>query len=111
MIIGLSMHFIFRHEERSKAAQAQDAFLEEDETSRPLWQTGLYFLSMVGVLVFVNWARPEETTGIWHAMFRFKWILALAFGVMSTPALAVDGQVKSAGKVLGAEEIGKLMKT
>jgi len=31
-------------------------------------------------------------------------------GVMVTPALAVDGQVKSAGKVLKAEEIAKLLK-
>ena len=29
----------------------------------------------------------------------------IAFGVMTTPALVVDGQVKSAGKVLGAEAI------
>jgi small redox-active disulfide protein 2 len=29
----------------------------------------------------------------------------MAFGVMTTPALVVDGQVKSAGKVLGAEDI------
>ena len=27
------------------------------------------------------------------------------FGVMMTPALAVDGEVKSAGKVLSAEEV------
>lgn len=33
----------------------------------------------------------------------------MKFGVMSTPALVVDGQVKSAGKVLRAEEIGKLL--
>ena len=31
------------------------------------------------------------------------------FGVMTTPALAVDGQVKSAGKVLSPDEIGKLL--
>lgn len=31
------------------------------------------------------------------------------FGVMITPALAVDGQIKSAGKVLTAEEIKKLL--
>jgi small redox-active disulfide protein 2 len=30
-------------------------------------------------------------------------------GVMVTPALAVDGQVKSAGKVLKPEEIAKLL--
>lgn len=33
----------------------------------------------------------------------------MKFGVMSTPALAVDGKVKSVGKVLSAEEIRKLI--
>ena len=33
----------------------------------------------------------------------------LKFGVMTTPALVVDGQVKSAGKVLNAEEIKKVL--
>ena len=31
------------------------------------------------------------------------------FGVMLTPALAIDGQVKIAGKVLSVEEIKKLL--
>ena len=31
------------------------------------------------------------------------------FGVMMTPALAIDGEVKSVGKVLSAEEIKKLL--
>lgn len=33
----------------------------------------------------------------------------MAFGVMMTPALAVDGVVKSSGKVLDAEQIKKLL--
>jgi len=33
----------------------------------------------------------------------------MKFGVMTTPALVVDGQVKSAGKVLSAEDIRKLL--
>jgi small redox-active disulfide protein 2 len=33
----------------------------------------------------------------------------LKVGVMVTPALVVDGQVKSAGKVLSVEEIKKLL--
>jgi small redox-active disulfide protein 2 len=33
----------------------------------------------------------------------------MAFGVMMTPALVIDGQVKSVGKVLSAEDIKKLM--
>jgi small redox-active disulfide protein 2 len=31
------------------------------------------------------------------------------YGVMMTPALAIDGQVKSVGKVLSPEEIKKLL--
>ena len=38
----------------------------------------------------------EKVTGIAEIM---------KFGVMATPALAVDGIVKSAGKVLSAQEI------
>jgi len=33
----------------------------------------------------------------------------LKFGVMITPSLAVDGEVKSVGKLLGVEEIKKLV--
>lgn len=33
----------------------------------------------------------------------------LKFGVMMTPALVVDGQVKSAGKVLNADDIKKFL--
>ena len=32
-----------------------------------------------------------------------------AMGVMSTPALAVDGMVKSAGRVLSADEIARCL--
>lgn len=31
------------------------------------------------------------------------------FGVLTTPALAIDGKVKSAGKVLSVEEIKRLL--
>jgi small redox-active disulfide protein 2 len=33
----------------------------------------------------------------------------MKFGVMTTPALVVDGQVKSAGRVLSAEDIKRLL--
>ena len=33
----------------------------------------------------------------------------MSFGVMMTPALAVDGKVKAVGKVLSPEEIKKLL--
>jgi small redox-active disulfide protein 2 len=33
----------------------------------------------------------------------------MTFGVMMTPALAIDGQVKVVGKVASAEEIKKML--
>lgn len=33
----------------------------------------------------------------------------MEFGVMSTPALAIDGEVKSAGKVLSPQEIQSIL--
>lgn len=33
----------------------------------------------------------------------------VGYGIMTTPALVVDGQVVSAGKLLSADEIGKLI--
>ena len=82
VVIGLLMHLIFLKEERAKAANPQEVFLgDDDKPERPLWQIALYFFSMVGILVFANWARPEETAGIWFAIFKAKWILTAAFAV------------------------------
>jgi small redox-active disulfide protein 2 len=33
----------------------------------------------------------------------------MAFGVMMTPALAIDGEVKSTGKLLSVDEINELL--
>jgi uncharacterized protein len=83
VIIGLLMHLIFLKEERAKAAQAQEVFIGDDEKGqRPLWQVAVYFLSMVGILVFANWARPAESTGLWHAVFAAKWWITAGFGVL-----------------------------
>ena len=83
VIIGLLMHLFFLKEERAKAARPQEVFLgEDDRPDRPLWQVGLYFLSMVGILVFANWARPQETAGVWFAIFQAKWIITALFAVL-----------------------------
>lgn len=83
VVIGLLMHLIFLKEERAKAAHPQEVFLgDEEKGDRPLWQVALYFLSMVGILVFANWARPQETSGLWFAIFKAKWIVTALFSVL-----------------------------
>jgi uncharacterized membrane protein YraQ (UPF0718 family) len=83
VVIGLLMHLIFLKEERAKAAQAQEVYLGDDEKgSRPLWQVIVYFFSMVGILVFANWGKPMETTGLWYAIFKAKWGVTALFALL-----------------------------
>jgi len=79
VIIGLLMHVIFRKEEAAKAAA--QASMPEPEVTRPLWQNALYFASMVGILVFANWGKPQAETGLWHAIWAAKWWLSGLFGL------------------------------
>lgn len=78
IIIGVLMHMFFRKEEEEKAAA--QAKMPEPEAGRPLWQTGLYFASMVGILVSANWGRPAGDGGIWAAIYNLKWIATAIFG-------------------------------
>ena len=79
IVIGLIMSFIYRKEEKEKAA-AQLAMPEPEET-RPLWQTVYHFFVLVAILVFANWRKPDTTTGFWNFMFTYKWFITGLFGV------------------------------
>ena len=62
IVIGLLMHLIYRKEETAKA-NVQMA-MPEQQVQRPLWKNGLYFASMVGILVFANWARSGDVRAV-----------------------------------------------
>ena len=80
------MHLIFRKEEQEKAIA--QAAMPAPEVTRPLWQTATYFASMVAILVFSNWGKPELEAGPWYAIYNAKWaitaICAVGFGVILT---------------------------
>ena len=83
IVIGGLMHLIFRKEEKEKAAQNDNMYINpDDEKTRPLWHTVLYFFSMSAILVFANWARPIDASGIWYSIFIMKWWLTAAFSVV-----------------------------
>ncbi len=79
VVIGLMMHLIFRREELEKARVQM--VQPEPEVARKLWQNGIFFGSMVGILVFANWGRPSEATGLWHGIYSVKWIVTGLFSV------------------------------
>ena len=62
-------------------------------------------------MLFANAEAAVKATGIEATVEKVDKIQdIMAFGVMMTPALAIDGKVKSAGKVLNASEIEKLLR-
>ena len=60
--------------------------LPEPDHVRPLTRTAAFFAAQVAILVFANWARPDEAAGVWFAVWRAKWWLtsagALALGLI-----------------------------
>lgn len=79
VIIGLLMHLIFRDEENKRTEKDASMFEFDIEQSRPIWKDIIFFISMIGVLVFANWGKPIDSTGIWAAIFGVKWIIAGVF--------------------------------
>jgi hypothetical protein len=81
LVLGLLMHWIYRREERVRAASQKGFALGADQ-SRPFTETATFFALMVAVLVFANWAPASaEDSAVWHAIFAWKWSLtALAGG-------------------------------
>jgi len=84
ILIGMTMAFIYRKEEKIRAAE-QLNFPDIPET-RPLWQTSIHFFLLVLILVFANWGKPSAdiTSGLWFTIWNYKWLItaALSLGLM-----------------------------
>ncbi len=82
VVIGLVMHFIFRKEEAARHENGP-VIIPDDDKGRALWQDGLYFAALVGILVFANWGRPAEGEGgVWATIYSAKWIVTGVFLVI-----------------------------
>ena len=79
IIIGLLMALFFRKEEAEKASAAMPEIGVE---ARPLWKTGLYFFSMVFILIFAAWGKPKESVGFWDMIYSIHWYLTGIFLVV-----------------------------
>jgi len=84
LVAGSLMALIFRRSEQQRVAAAMA--LPEPDGVRPLGQTVAFFTAQVAILVFANWAHPDDQTGMWFAIWRTKWWLtasaAVALGVI-----------------------------
>ncbi len=72
VVIGLTMSFIFRKEEKSKKEEQMNIVPPPEK--RPIWQTSFHFFTLVLILVFANWGAPATSEmGMWYCIFTYKW--------------------------------------
>jgi hypothetical protein len=81
VVIGSVMSLTYRKEEKAKREE-QLNFPEMPE-KRPMWQTSFHFFTLVLILVFANWGKPEEgvTSGAWYLIWAYKWYITAVFGI------------------------------
>jgi len=87
VIIGLLMHLIFKDDEDEKKRNGM--FVATEEEGRPLYQTALYFASMVAILVFANFGKSQEATGLWAGIYNMKWILTSVSAILMSIILVI----------------------
>jgi uncharacterized membrane protein YraQ (UPF0718 family) len=75
VITGLLMAFFFRKEDKARAGG--QIYLPEDvEKGRTLMQDALFMLTLVLILIFAAFARPDQGEGgIWLILFNMKWYI------------------------------------
>jgi uncharacterized membrane protein YraQ (UPF0718 family) len=81
IIIGLTMHLIFGREEK-KREEIDLVEGEELEERRPLWKTAIYFATMIGILVSINWGKSDPELKVWYFIYQIKWFLGLALMII-----------------------------
>jgi len=100
IVIGLVMHLIYRKEEVEKANN--QTAMPDTVPQRSLTQTGIYFASMVGILVFANWAKPAINSGLWFQIYSAKWIVTGILGLALIFMLARWFKKDELGQWVGA---------
>ena len=79
VVIGLIMHALFRAEDRARTDAIPAAAIVAP--TRTLGHEVTYFASLIGILVFANWAEPSTPWGLWSLVFDYKWLLTAALGI------------------------------
>ncbi len=85
LLIGVIMAAIFKDDDTQQLPKNTNTSTETD--ARPLSQTVIYFALMVLILVFANWGKPQETTGLWAAIHASKWYVTSGFALLLGIAL------------------------
>jgi uncharacterized protein len=81
-IIGLVMQAVFRHEDEKRLADERLFRNPGGPEARSLGQMLLFMVSMIGILVFINWAPSGGASSFWDAVHQAKYWITGVFAVV-----------------------------
>jgi uncharacterized membrane protein YraQ (UPF0718 family) len=105
-VIGILMAIIFRNDDLEKK-KIQMA-MPSEEPQLQLWQQSIYMASMIGILVFANWAKPIVDEGLWYAVYSAKWYITGMFGILFTYTFVKWLKAKAVLVIIGVIAVGAL---
>ncbi len=87
VVIGVVMHLIYRREDaerRTNAAMFSSAAGADPQGAhrRPVWKAGLFMLSLLGILLFLNWAPSDGQIPLWDLLYAGRHALVGLFAVI-----------------------------
>jgi uncharacterized membrane protein YraQ (UPF0718 family) len=76
------MALIFKKDDEKRAADARMFARPDNPPQRSLGQMAVYMGSMIGILVFANWANSRGGSAVWDAVYRAKWWITAGFALI-----------------------------
>lgn len=87
-LIGMIMQAIFRKEDEERLADERMFQYAEEASGRTLPQMVVYMASMIGILVFVNWAPSRGTLPVWDFIYQHKYWITAMFAILLVYSLS-----------------------
>ena len=82
VVIGFLMHLIFRKEDKARVTNAAMFQSNTDGSERSLGKMAVYMASMIGILVFINWAPSQGASRVWDFVYRAKYFITGGFALV-----------------------------
>lgn len=76
LVIGLLMATIF-HKDDQKRLEGISGGSTNDDEGRSGFQNLIYFTTLVLILIFAAWGRPEHATDFWNTVYEIKWYITI----------------------------------
>ncbi|HAK46230.1 MAG TPA: hypothetical protein DCO79_09985 [Spirochaeta sp.] len=87
VVIGVVMQLIFRKDDEERLTDERMFKYADDGESKTLGQMAVYMFSMIGILVFVNWADSKSGgagfggSAVWDFIHRWKYAITGVFAL------------------------------